>query len=521
MIPFYREGTRGFSSNLPDKFRMKLYPDGRANAGRAQENSSDLSPIRNFGQNLTFTPSHIYTPHNETEVIDLLNRHSEDHIRVVGSLHSWSRLPESNEVIVDLRHFSGIEIEKDENGIWARVGAGRRIDEINEILFEREGLRLAAQPIISAPTIGGAIATGTHGTGTPSLSHFVDEVRLAAYDREEGHAQIFKIDEGTELKAARCNLGCMGIILSVRVRCVPEFMVEETVVMHDSMEQVLSKKSEYPLQEFLMVPHLWKFISFKRRRAGECRRKNENNQSSGRSLLAHLYQAYSYLNIDLFFNLIIKAMSSMPGVVKFFFRKLFSGAIIKNITVRDHSRRLLTRNREIFCHEESEIFIPERHIEEAAQLIRVVTEIFAGEREQVTALFASKLREEGLLKRLESSAGDYTHHYPFVFLPMKPDDTLISMSAGRMEDCYGFNLITYLQPEKRKPFQEYADFIILALARLYEARPHWGKYFEMGTEEIERIYPELVTFRKVVREYDPEGVFQNSFTRELLGFAGE
>lgn len=58
----------------------------------------------------------------------------------------------------------------------------------------------------------------------------------------------------------------------------------------------------------------------------------------------------------------------------------------------------------------------------------------------------------------------------------------------------------------------------LSLARLYNARPHWGKYFSLGQDDIEILYPDLKNFREICRQLDPGGVFQNDFTREVLGF---
>lgn len=178
----------------------------------------------------------------------------------------------------------------------------------------------------------------------------------------------------------------------------------------------------------------------------------------------------------------------------------------------------MSRTREIFSHEEAEIFIPERHVEEAAELIRITTEIFAGTRDRVPERWASRLDEVGLRDELEGGHGTYTHDYPFIFLRLLPDETLVSMSAGLEESCYGFNLVTYLAPEKRDPFYRYADLLVRALVRLFDARPHWGKYFPPDATEIRARYPELPAFRKICRGYDPNGVFQNDFTRRILGF---
>ena len=76
--------------------------------------------------------------------------------------------------------------------------------------------RIVARPWVYdlAQTVAGAISTGTHGSGKNSLSHYVEGLRLAAYDEKTGRARIFEITEGPELSVARCSLGCMGVIVS-------------------------------------------------------------------------------------------------------------------------------------------------------------------------------------------------------------------------------------------------------------------------------------------------------------------
>lgn len=484
------------------------------------EAESSSEPIRNFGQNIQFTPDHYFIPHNEKEIIQILNKYSGDQIRAVGSLHSWSDLASSDKVVINLRHFDDIYIEKHDNKAWVTVGAGCKIKEVNRKLYQQEGLRLPAQPIITAPTIGGAIATGTHGTGTPSLSHFVEKVRIAAYDQDTGRAKIYDIESGPELEAARCNLGCMGIVLSLRISCISEFLVEERVVERKNIQEILAEKEDYPLQEFLYIPYSWTFVSFQRQEVAE----SVSGDSGKRSWGAPLYNAYNFLNIDLFFNLIVKGLISSwgkPERTRFFFKNMLPKAILKNVTVRERSHQLLTRKREIFTHEEEEIFIPEDHIVDAVELIRLITEVFAGIKEEIPEKFYSKLESVGVLEKLKRSRGTYTHHFPFVFLRLLPDHTFISMSGGMDKPCYGFNLVTYQKPEEREDFHQFADVITFALARLYNARPHWGKYFSLDQDDIEALYPDLENFRDVCRQYDPKGVFQNNFTRQVLGFERE
>ena len=112
------------------------------------------------------------------------------------------------------------------------------------------GRTLPSLGLITEQTIAGAISTGTHGSGRQCLSHFVEAVRLACYDPHTGQVTIEEIREGTALRAAQCSLGCLGVILSVKLRCRPSYNVEEFWSNYDRLEQVLDQQEQFPCSSF-------------------------------------------------------------------------------------------------------------------------------------------------------------------------------------------------------------------------------------------------------------------------------
>src|SRR5262249_10248267 len=170
--------------------------------------------ITNFGGNVQFRPRHVYAPTTEAEVVAILERHARGKVRVGGALHSWSQAVACDDAFVDLRHFDKVEVQcdKDETG-WARVGGGCRIKHLLRKLHRLTRATLPSLGLVTEQTVAGAVSTATHGSGRHSLSHYVDELRVAAYDPDTGEARIYTWDAGDELRAARCAVGCMGIIL--------------------------------------------------------------------------------------------------------------------------------------------------------------------------------------------------------------------------------------------------------------------------------------------------------------------
>ncbi len=90
------------------------------------------------------------------------------------------------------------------------------------------------------------------------------------------------------------------------------------------------------------------------------------------------------------------------------------------------------------------------------------------------------------------------------------------MTSGDTEDRFAVSLISYERPDQRAGFLHFARVLAEASARLFHARPHWGKVNPLGAAEVERLYPQLPRFREVAQQFDREGHFQNHWFGELL-----
>ena len=210
--------------------------------------------LTNFGGNVIFTPRHCYVPHSEEEVLEILNRHADGKIRVIGALHSWSPAVQCDDVIVDMRRFDNVQVDRTSDGeSWAAVGGGCQIKHLLQKLHAVGEVTIPSLGLITEQTIAGAIATATHGSGRHSLSHYIAELRVAAYD-DTGKACIYTWSDGPELRAARCALGCMGIVLAVRFRCVPKYDVAETIEPCTTIDAAVAREDEFPLQQFSVPP---------------------------------------------------------------------------------------------------------------------------------------------------------------------------------------------------------------------------------------------------------------------------
>ena len=337
-------------------------------------------------------------------------------------------------------------------------------------------------------------------------------VRLAAYDSRTGDPQTYEYKDGEALKAARCALGCMGVLLKVEMRTVAKYLVEETVRPYLALDDLLKSVPEHPLTQFILVPYRWAYMSFERRAV------DMRALTAAERLKALFFRLYNTVWIDVGFHVLVKAAVAIgASAVKRLFR-LLPYLMISKVTHLDEAEHVLTLGHYYFRHEEMELFVPKSRLREAVDLLHAATEVFAGETYSVPQDIETKLNLHKLYGDLIRNTGTYVQHYPFFFRRVLPEDTMISMASGATEPYYSISVFTYLPPDQRQHYYVFCSWLARAMNRLFGARLHWGKHFPLGAVEIARLYPELERFRQTCRDVDPNGVFRNDYTKRVLGF---
>lgn len=351
--------------------------------------SSDAPPhVGNFGGNVSVCPKAIYAPRSEEELLEILLRHRGEPIRAIGSRHSWSPLLQTDGVLVDLSHLNAVQIAPGENPQSATVGSGCKIQRlITELL--RSGFTTRSLGLIMQQTIAGASATGTHGSGRHSLSHYITAVRIAHYDSATNQPRVVEVAEGDDLRAARCSLGCLGIVISVRIAIRERFQVEEQFRRYNTVAEVVAAEAEYDLQQFFLVPWNWNLYAQHRREV-----------TSPRSWHAPLYRLYWALGMDVAFHLIVLMMARvLPAKApKIFYRSIMPWLVPRGWKVVDRSDRQLTMHHELFRHIEIEMFVPTQHLEAAIRVTQELLEYVAGEN-PATSLLAIPRNAERRMDR--------------------------------------------------------------------------------------------------------------------------
>jgi FAD/FMN-containing dehydrogenase len=184
---------------------------------------------RNWAGNVRCEPRARRSVRREADVVEALRDAARDDltVRVAGSGHSFSPLVATDGLLLALDGLTGIaRHEEATRRVWVR--AGTTLHELGAALHAL-GLALENLGDVDVQALGGALATGTHGTGRalPNLSARVSGLRLLLAD---GSLRVLREEKEPELlAAARVSLGALGVVTAARIDCVPAFRLHERI----------------------------------------------------------------------------------------------------------------------------------------------------------------------------------------------------------------------------------------------------------------------------------------------------
>jgi FAD/FMN-containing dehydrogenase len=468
----------------------------------------------NFGRNVAIEARTVFVPETKDDVLRCLQEHRDREIRVLGSLHSWSEAALPGDIALDLRHFNHIELVADAGNAGARVdvGGGCTIDRLLDYLREDGRYTLPVYGIVGKQTIAGAISTATHGSGRSSMSQYVVAASVAAFD-DKFNAQIYRWEQGDQLAAVRCGLGCTGVILSVRLQLERDFQIEERGQWFDELKPLVEVAREHPRTQFYLMPWSWRWYA-------QLRRPVDPAVTRAPGIVARVLRLFRLAVIDGLLHGAIRYLASTARRrqhLPWLFKNVIPKLAPPGVRVVDESRRLLTMRHDLWTHVECEIFVPADTLLVAAALVEWALRCCGGEERPSNTDVVVEHFGARLVSEIDDLRGEYVHDYVITFRRVLRDDTMISMTSGNIDEWYAISLITH-QPELRR-FLRVSRFLAKTMARTLGARPHWGKIVPLQTEETAALYPRLSEFRQFCASIDPAQVFVNDFARLMLGFA--
>lgn len=436
----------------------------------------------NWGRNVTATPAGLVTARDTEDVAATLHRarHSGQHVKALGSGHSFSPIAVTDGIALSVNKLQGIEsIERRPDGTaLVRIGAGTRLRQIGPALWTH-GLALQNMGDIDAQTLGGALSTGTHGTGAafPGMTARIAGLRLVTAD-----GRIVDCDATTEpdlFAAARLGLGAVGITTSVVLDCVPAFQleaIESRGRLASALERYEHDRLANDHYEFYWFPHT-DVVHTKRNRRLPAEPSAAEGWRAGAARIAA--QMRDDVLENGLFGLVNRAVVHAPRVIPSVNRLTAGLAATETHSTGRSYRTFVTPRRVRF-----------REMEYAVPVERI----------------------PDLLQELSSwfDRSDHRTTFPVEVRCAAADDVWLSPAHGRPTGYVAVH--QYYRHEAAEYFGAFES-----MARNLGGRPHWGKMHNRTAEDLRPVYPHFGDFQRVRDLWDPERTFANPYLDRVLG----
>ncbi len=352
------------------------------------------------------------------------------------------------------------DVRIDRTTMTASVTAGTRFGVLISEL-QAQGFALHNTGSLPHISVAGATATGTHGSGD---GNGILATAIAAVEFVSADGSLITIDRTSEhLPALAVGLGAFGVITRVTVDIQPSFLVRQDVYRDASWETVLARLDEVMASAY-SVSLLADFAS---PTVMQLWLKTRLGEGDHPEVAATLFGGTWYDDSDEPAHGNLNQRASVPG---------------------PWSERLphfrLDREPSNAGDElQSEYYVRREHGAQALDVLRTL---------------GASISPHLLIAEIRTVAAD---------------GLWLSPAYQRDVLCIGFTWAKH--PEQVAAL---LPVIEQALAP-YAPRPHWGKLFHYGCDDIKQQFPRLTDFKAACRRYDPDGKFWNPFLERTLGTA--
>ncbi|MFJ2978017.1 D-arabinono-1,4-lactone oxidase [Curtobacterium sp. NPDC087082] len=406
----------------------------------------------NWSGTVTYTAERVLRPSSIDEAAEIVARSPRVH--GLGTRHSFNDAPDAPGVLLDL---TGIPTDLAVDAVRRTVtmGAGTRYGVVAPEI-DRAGFALHNTGSLPHISIAGAIATGTHGSGT-ALGSLSTAVRSFEVLGPDGSARTIDRDDPA-FDGAVLHLGLLGVLTRVTLDVEPSYRMRQDTygpipwdtftahvaevhaaatsvcsytVFGDTVSEVLLKSRVPDGDDDVAVPDE---LFGAPRLPGS---PGDGHHTARDGSVGPWWDRLPHFPID-----------SVPS----------------------HGSEV-----------QSEHFVPLRHAGAALDAVRTM---------------AARIQPHLHVCELRTMAAD-----PFWLSPTQGEDVL----------CIAFTW-------QKHPVEVAALLPDLeALLAPFDGRPHWGKMSSLDAAAIAGLYPRLADFRDLVAAADPERTFASSFGERVLG----
>jgi L-gulonolactone oxidase len=420
-----------------------------------------------WNENVTYNYKSLFKVTTEAELQDVIK--NSEKIRVFGTKQSSADIASGLETLIDITTYNKI-LSYDDLKHTITVQSGVILGDLLEAI-EAKGWCIPCLPDINTITIGGALATGTHGTSGKLLCEYMTDCSMVLAD-----GSLKRITQKDELiDAVRVSLGVLGVMSEITFKCEPIYTLHVKEGPEDDSEWLPKIKQRLQKHDFLRIlwlPHTDKGYVIT---GDKIDPNTEITENLGPAYLKHRRTAskilYKYSHIFPWTTAIAN---------KLLYRGFFS-------STKEHKGSLyqatVTKSRG-------------STIELAEWTIGL--DIFPT-----------------VFEELKTEINKWSNK-SFIHIPM--DVRFVYKDKSWLSYAYGEDTVTMGCVSRNAATAEtYEAFKSIEKVFLkYGGRPHWGKRFVAKDATLSKIYDKWEDFKVLRKEFDPTNKFLNPYLTELL-----
>jgi xylitol oxidase len=424
-------------------------------ATRLSAQTTDV-PRQNWSGNYHFHTNKVFTPTTVDEVQQAVK--SVAYVRALGTRHSFNGIADSTTAQISTLGLKDVQLDKAARVV--RVGAGIRYGDL-AVELDQQGFalhNLASLPHIS---VGGSIATGTHGSGLKNGS-LATAVRAIEFVAADGSVQKLSAAENPEAFAgAVVGLGALGVVTHVTLAVQPRYDMTQVVY-----ERLSFNELEHHFEAIMSAAYsVSLFTHWQDNEVSQVWLKRRVDQGGAPAPAAKFYGATLATKK-------LKPVSHDADAASCTDQLNIVGPWYERLPHFKMGFKPST-GQEI----QTEFFVPFEHAYEAVRAVESLRDVIAPH------LIVTELRA------------------------VAADDLWMSMAYRRRSLAIHFTW--KLEPESVAA----AVRKIEAKLAPFQARPHWAKVFTLERAQLEPLYPKMSEFRGLVKRFDPAGKFTNQYMK--------
>ncbi|WP_433888136.1 FAD-binding protein [Streptomyces sp. CA-111067] len=408
----------------------------------------------NWAGNLTFGAERVHRPATVEELRTAVG--AARRVKAVGSGHSFSDIADTDGVLVEVDALPP-DIDIDTAAGTVRVAAGVRYAELAARLHDH-GLALPNLASLPHISVGGSVATGTHGSGNGNggLGTSVRALDLVTADGDL--LTLNRETDADRFDGAVVSLGALGVVTHLTLDLVPDFEVRQDVFTGLELGAAAAHFDEITGAAYSVSLFTdWRGPRF--------------NQ-------VWLKQRAEAAAVDLPWAAPAdRKLHPVPGVDP------------------------------LHCTEQGGLPGPWH-------------ERLPHFKPGFTPSSGEELQSEYLLPRTNAVAALHAlDEVRDTIAPVLQICEVRTVAADRLwlSPAYGRDTVALHFTWIKDP-AAVAPVLRLIESQLapYEARPHWGKLFSTAPDRVRALYPRMDDFLKLAADTDPSGKFRNAFLRREL-----